>query len=236
MITATRPDLGHVEHVGRTEGLAAAVTALLGPAPDEVCAGRGHVALPAGLAAGVRRWRVDGTAWERVLLTPIEHPLAASAGFDLLSVTPAGAPADAPGVRPPPELAPELAAELVAGLAAARLGVARRLLDLAVEHLTRRHADGEPIIRRQLVQGTVADALAAIDMCRHMARQAAAPAAAPAAALAAGRLHARIGEIGWWIATLFGAAGYLADHPAAELYVSELVADVWVEWCPGEEG
>ncbi|MEV7805583.1 acyl-CoA dehydrogenase family protein [Microbispora sp. NPDC088329] len=224
MIAPTRPDIGHVEHVGRTEGLAAAVTVLLGPAPDEVCAGRGHVALPAGLAAGVRRWRVDGTAWERVLLTPIEHPLAASAGFDLLSVTPAGAPADAPGVRPPAELAPEL----VAGLAAARLGVARRLLDLAIEHLTRRHADGEPIIRRQLVQGTVADALAAIDMCRHMARQASAP--------AAGRLHARIGEIGWWIATLFGAAGYLTDHPAAELYVSELVADVWVEWCPGEEG
>lgn len=216
MITQVRCDLEQVERVAFTDGLAAAVTALLGPEPEELCAGRGYAALPVGMAAKVGRWRVNDAVWDRVTLTPMAHPFAASAGFELVRVTPEGAPVDGGGGD----------VSFAAGLAAVRLGVSRRLLDLAIHHLSTRYSDGEPIIRRQMVQGTVADTVAAIDMCRHMAGQVADGGAADHTV---GRLHARIGEIDWSIITLFGAAGYIADHPAVELYVSELVSDAWVE-------
>lgn len=116
-------------------------------------------------------------------------------------------------------------AELGRRLAAARLGLTRRLLDAAVEHLSARSGGGEPLVRKQLVTGTIADVIAGIELLREYA--ACLPAAgAPPAAVA--DLHARITDLDTEVIMLFGAAGYIADHPARALYVSALVASTWV--------
>jgi hypothetical protein len=107
-------------------------------------------------------------------------------------------------------------------LAAVRLGIVRRMLDQAVQHLTDRVVGDEPLIRKQLVTGTVADVMAEIELLRGYADAQHDPEAL-------GDLHARLDEMGWQVAKLFGAAGYIADHPARVLYVSALVANTWVD-------
>ena len=42
-------------------------------------------------------------------------------------------------------------------------------------------------------------------------------------------LHSQLDELGWEVTKLFGAAGYMTDHPARALYVSALVASAWID-------
>jgi Acyl-CoA dehydrogenase, C-terminal domain len=123
-----------------------------------------------------------------------------------------------PGERPPG--GPGLS-DLGRLLAAVRLGLVRRTLDLAVAHLSGRDGGGEPLSRKQLVTGAIADIVAGVELLRAQAQSQHDQAGLQ-------DVHARIDELGWEVAKLFGAAGYLADHPARALYVSALAANTWI--------
>ncbi|MEJ2853339.1 MULTISPECIES: acyl-CoA dehydrogenase family protein [unclassified Saccharothrix] len=112
--------------------------------------------------------------------------------------------------------------DVALAVAAARLGSTRRLLDRAVEHLAGREAGGEPLTRKQLVAGAIGDLVTATTRTRHELA-AARPVAADVAAV-----HDRIAAIDWEVAKLFGANGYLTEHPARAGYVSTLVGNTWV--------
>ncbi len=114
-----------------------------------------------------------------------------------------------------------LTGQRAAALAAVRLGLLTRMLDQAVARLASRRSGGIALIDRQLVAGTVADVAAGIELSAAL-RLDEAPAEVAAAQ------HDRLTDAGWAVTRLFGAEGYIADHPARSLYVSALVADVWV--------
>ena len=189
------------ERIGRTEGLAAGLTAALDGRDVAATAAGRYAALPAG---SVR---------EMESAVVLKHSLA-----DREDVVFAELPSPRPAAGP-------ALAEIGALLAAVRLGVVRRTLDLAVEHLSTRDGGGEPLIRKQLVTGAVADLIAEVELLREQI-----PGYRDPAALA--DLHTRIDELGWQVAKLFGAAGYIADHPVRALYVSALCANTWI----GREG
>lgn len=184
------------EQIARTEGLAGGLAAAL--ADTDV------TALAPGRYAAVPGHQVPEGAQVRT------HRLADYE--DIVFVA-------CPGERPQPCME---TVELARAMAAVRLGVVRRLLDDAVTHLTERVMGDEPLIRKQLITGAVADILAEIELLRGYADCQRDPAAV-------GDLHGRLDELGWQVLKLFGAAGYLADHPARALYVSALVANTWID-------
>jgi hypothetical protein len=195
---AMRDAIGECEQAGYASGLAAGLTLALGLLDAGAAPGQ-VAALPAALVpAG---------------MPAVRHDLAAGEGISL--VRPAAR-------RRPPD--GELAA-LGARLGAARLGVTRALMDRVIEHLSGRQAGGEPVIRKQLVQGALADARVAIEAARWGLR-----AARPAGpALAA--LHDQITATDWELARLLGASGYAAGtglSPGRRAWVSRLVASCWV--------
>ena len=106
-------------------------------------------------------------------------------------------------------------------LAAVRMGVLRRVLDQVVEHLSGRLSGGEPLIRKQLIAGSVADVMAGLELLRGYVSAQHGP-------VAVADVHNQLDELGWEVATLYGAAGYLADGPGRALHVSALVAGTWV--------
>lgn len=112
--------------------------------------------------------------------------------------------------------------ETCAHLVNVRLGVTRRLLDYAVERLAGRFVGGEPTIRKQLVLGTVADAVTAVEALRQLSQ----PPYPSAAALA--DAHDQITGLDWEIIKLLGASGFVAGGPADQVRLSELVANCWV--------
>jgi hypothetical protein len=104
--------------------------------------------------------------------------------------------------------------DLPGRLVGVRLGVLRNVLDEAIGHLSARISDGEPLLRRQLVTGAVADIVAEAEMARRLI-------ATPDIA------HSAITDARWEVTKLFGAAGYITDQPARALYVSALIANMW---------
>jgi alkylation response protein AidB-like acyl-CoA dehydrogenase len=107
--------------------------------------------------------------------------------------------------------------------AAVRVGLVRHHLDAAVEHLTGRTGGGEPLIRKQLNQGTIADVLAGVEaLRRYLETVALSPATASVV-----DIHEQLSALGWEVTKLFGAAGFMADHPVRALYVADLVANTW---------
>ena len=189
------------ERIGRTSGLAAGLAAVLSGRDVAATAPGRYAAVPAELvpesdSANVRR-----------------HSLADREGIVF---------AECPGERPTAvngTVSADLA-EIGALLAAVRLGVVRHMLDLAVGHLSERDSGGEPLIRKQLVTGAVADVIAGVELLREQALVQRDP-------VALGDLHARIDDLGWQTTKLFGASGYIADHPVRALYVSALCANTW---------
>lgn len=191
----TTTTMNACERVAREEGLAAGLAAAVGDTEVAATAPGRLAAVP---AAGVP----EGVPVHR-------HRLADHEGVVFLP-TPGTAHA------PPPTLA-----EVGRRLAAARLGLVRRLLDEAVEHLSGRSTGGEPLIRKQLVTGAVADILADLELLREQIL-------APDDPVAVADAHERLDDLGWEVLKLFGAAGYIADHPARALHVSVLVGNTWV--------
>lgn len=184
------------EQAARADGLAAGLAAALaGTAVTATAPGR--------YAAVAARAAPDGVPLRRHSLADREDVVFAEC--------PGGRPAAGDGL-----------AEIARRLAAVRLGLTRRLLDQAAEHLSGRMAGEEPLARKQLVVGTFADVMAELEMLRLYARDQHEPGPL-------GDLHGQLDELGWQVTKLFGAAGYIADHPARALYVAALAAGTWVD-------
>lgn len=176
--------------------------------------------LAAALAAVLRGTAPAELAPGRFAAVPADLlPEGAQAPADQLVVREGIAFLAVPGGRREPD--PDALLELGRRLAAARLGVTRRLLDEAVRHLSERSAGDEALVRKQLVVGTIADVAAQIELLRELAGNV-------TGTRSLADLHDRISELDWQVAGLFGAAGYIADHPARALYVSEVVAGSWI--------
>jgi len=120
-------------------------------------------------------------------------------------------------VRIPDADGPGLVGARAAALAEVRLTVLRQMLELAVARLAGRSFAGVPLIDQQLVTGALADVVTGVELASSLADD------APAAAR-----HEWLTEAGWTVTKFFGAEGYIADHPVRSLYVSTLVADVWI--------
>ncbi len=199
-------DVADYEKIGYTDGLSAGLAMVLADLDDADLA----AAAPGGFAA-VPAQRVDDGA------TVVEHRMATSEGVAILdvrlpsglvSLRHAGDRPDVVGLR----------------LAAVRIGLTRKLLDQAVEHLTGRTGGGEPLIRKQLNLGAIADTLAALELLRRYLETAARRPSRESIV----DIHDQITRLDWEVAKLFGANGYLADHPVRALFVAELVANTWV--------
>ncbi|SFC88620.1 acyl-CoA dehydrogenase family protein [Streptomyces aidingensis] len=191
-----RETLAECERAGHRDGLAAG----LGPALD----GAGADAAPGSVAA-----LPSAAVPPRASLVP--HPLAAREGVSF--------------VRRPARhrtAAPERLTALAARLAAVRLGLTRRLAERAVDHLSGRIGGGEPLIRRQLVLGTLADARVELEVARRTLRVAGTLPAAVA------EVHDRLTELDWELAKLLGGSGYAGDGALRGVVVSRLVANCWV--------
>lgn len=176
--------------------------------------------LAAGLSAALAGTEVSATAPGRYAAVPARDVPAGAATYPhSLADREDIAFVECPGERPAGTLG---LVELGRMIAAVRLGVVRRLLDEAVEHLSGRVVGDEPLVRKQLIVGAVADIIAEVELLRAYANSQQDPDAL-------GDVHTKIDDLGWEVLKLFGAAGYIADHPGRALYVSALVANTWVD-------
>ena len=181
------------EEAGRREGLAAGLALALA-ALDAGAAPGGVAALPAdAIPAGTE-------------VIQNEMALAEGIGF-VRPATRSKVPAE------------ELTA-LAARLGAVRIGATLRLMEQVAGHLSRRMFGGEPVLAKQLVQGSLADALVATETAR------CGLATENRAAIV--DVHDRLTQVDWQLARMLGAGGYVGRNPAGGAYVSRLVANCWV--------
>jgi hypothetical protein len=218
---AVPPDTGVLLDCERAgwDCLAAGLTAALAGGPVPVVAGWAAVA--ADQLSTVSEWRIGGRDLPARAVRAIRRPhrLPDAEGIAILRVSAAAPATGAAGAGP--------AAGFGLRLAAARLGTTRRMLEHAVAHLGGRVSGNAPLLQRQLLQGMVADAAAAVELSRvDIAAQTARP-GGPAPAAVDG-LHTRIGAVDWLVISMFGASGFVADHPVRCLYVSELLRNLLV--------
>ncbi|MFC8453503.1 acyl-CoA dehydrogenase family protein [Kitasatospora sp. NPDC057223] len=141
----------------------------------------------------------------------LTHPFAALEGLALVRLA-AGTTATGPGLTGP----------RAAALAAVRIGLLSRMLDAAVRRLEARRFGGLPLVDRQLVGAALADVATEIEVATAAAGRPDAPAEAVR------DQHERLTEAGWTTTRLFGAEGYLTDHPVRCLHLSALAADLWL--------
>lgn len=130
---------------------------------------------------------------------PLAHPLAGYEGLRLVRVEPVSCP------------------EAVRLLAAVRIGLTERMVRAAVDHLATRLAEGRPLVDHPVLRGELADLTATLALCWQGLHT----------GLGTDALHARLDRAGWAVSVLFGASGYLRDHPVRCLYLAELVHDTW---------
>ena len=182
-------------------------------------AGRG-VGLAAGLAMVLEGRPVADVAPGRYAAVPVGGPPAGAAVRTHSVADREGIVfVECPGERPGNSYG---LVEIGRLLAAVRLGVLRTSLDLAVGHLSDRLAGDEPLIRKQLITGAIAEVMAGVEMLRAYTRVQRDP-------VAIADVHDQLDDLGWQATKLFGAAGYVADHPVRALYVSALVANTWTD-------
>jgi hypothetical protein len=235
-MSAAVASLTAVAEVAFRGGLAAGIRSVFHPSRPVPCAAGGHTLLPVGCAAQVERWRLPaGTiCGGDAAVSVLAHPAAAAEDLELLRIAGPVQVARSVHVSRSPE--PAYALPLVA----VRLGVTRRMLGLAAAHLGGRRSEGAPLTARQLVQAAIADVATAIEACHHGLRVAGTdPAAATAAAA---WMHTRLDRADRTVSEMFGAAGYLRDHPVRSLHVVALVREVWAPpalwelWTPPASG
>lgn len=122
---------------------------------------------------------------------------------------------------------PDAADQFAAGLLALYRDLLRRALRHAICHLDGRTSGGSSLLSRQLIQGQLADVAMALSMEETMPsarREADRP--------ARWRSHQRMVAAGRELVRLLGASGFLADSPAADLYLAEVAGNVYLH--PGE--
>lgn len=104
-----------------------------------------------------------------------------------------------------------------------RLGLAGRLLDRCLVYLGERSVADGPLLRQQLVKGTLADVvIAQLDLETMLASIG--PRADPETLA---DLHRQVTGADRELLRLLGAYGFTVDSPAAAAYVSELLADAY---------
>lgn len=139
--------------------------------------------------------------------TVLPHRMAAHEGVSFVRIT-------GPNVPMPNGV--------TAALAAARIGTSQRLLEWAVAHLSDRLSGGEPLIRKQLILGSVADLHTALEAARRAVRVSW---RVPGAMT---DVHDRLTVLDWDTAGLIGASGYVVGSPTWGTYVSRLIANCWI--------
>ena len=130
----------------------------------------------------------------------------------------------------PPEPAHARPAELPFILIALRVGLTRRMLGLAIEHLRGRMSDGRPLIQRQMIRGSIAEVAATLEICSSAI---AAASSTPLGTRPTEWMHDRLDRADNLVVAMFGAAGFLLDHPVRCLHVVALLRDLWD---PGGQG
>jgi hypothetical protein len=195
------------ERAALEHGLAAGLAAALDTAASSAALPDGGAPAPAGRIAALPADRVPAGA------ELIAHRLGALEGIAFVRSEPA---------RAEDTEHTEQLTVFGALLGAARLGVSRRLLEWAVEHLSGRTVDGEPTIRKQLVLGSLADVLTRVEAARRLLLVAG---SVPAAVT---EVHTWITELDWESAKLLGASGFITDSPSRGGYVSRVVANCWI--------
>jgi hypothetical protein len=204
-------DLEALAVLGSRQGLAAGLGAVLASLDVPSAAPAGFAAVPAGLARA-------GAGWAGAVVVP--HGIAEAEHVTVLRLPSAsGSPSWAGS-------GPGLVGERSAALAAVRLGVLTAMLGQAVRHLAGRTAAGTPLIDKQLVSGAVANLVAEAEEVRAELESSVREPGRESAPLA--DAHDRLSGLGWQLTALFGASGYLRDHPVRSLYVSETVANIWI--------
>ncbi|MEV6121581.1 hypothetical protein AB0M23_13805 [Streptomyces sp. NPDC052077] len=221
-MTAVREEPGDaIRRTAREHGLVAALTALQAEvAPDALPLGpAGHALLPAGPAGSARGVLRGGRAAPRdraaesaprtvrlhgEVLVALRHPLP-------------------PGPDDPCD-------RWVLGLARLRLGLSEALLDDCVEYLSARTFGGSPLLTRQLVGDSLAEALTDHLELRGLL--------GPGARFTAGELtalHRAVTRADRVLLRLLGGQGFRADGPGQSAHVSELLADVYAAAPAGNE-
>lgn len=114
------------------------------------------------------------------------------------------------------------------GLLALHRDLLRRVLRHAMSHLDARESDGASLQSRQLVQGQFADIAMALST-----EEAMPPTRREADPSARWRSHQRMVAASRELVRLLGASGFLADSPAADLYLAEVAGNVYLH--PGEQ-
>lgn len=204
-----------VAAIARRDGLAAGLTAAFDLGEPVACSPQGRTLIPPALLPVVGGWSIGGVdhpaAHCRVEIEP--HVLARLERLELVRVSTAASPPAAPvGAGRPGARGP-------AALVAVRAGLDRRLLALVIDALSGRISAGAPLTERQLVRAEIAEIAIVVETVE--------------SALAAGmtadqaRLwHDELDRADQVLARLFGAAGYLDDHPARALRLVALIRDV----------
>ncbi|MDG4787865.1 acyl-CoA dehydrogenase family protein [Micromonospora sp. WMMD1102] len=142
-----------------------------------------------------------------------------------LAVAPPAGDADGPAGAVPAEVADRFAT----GLLDLHRAVLRRAFDQAVRHLGERSSEGASLLARQLVQAQLADIAMALREDEVMP-----PERRCGDAAARWRTHQRLVRLGRTVLHLFGAAGFLLDGPAGELYLAEVTGNLYLH--PGAPG
>ena len=220
-----RTALIDIAAVTRRDGLAAGLTAAFDPRDPVPCSPAGRTLVPARLRPAVRSWAVAGvqvpTAVCRVEIE--RHDLARSERVELVRVTRmtpwqhAARTVTGPAL-PAPD--PVNGSGWPAGLLAVRAGLSRRLLGRALDQLAGRTSDGAPLTERQLVRAEIAEVAIVLETVEAVL-------AVPPRGSDTDFWHAEIDRADLILARLFGAAGYLDDHPARALRLVGLLRDVF---------
>ncbi|MFE7524845.1 hypothetical protein ACFU7Y_03905 [Kitasatospora sp. NPDC057542] len=208
----------HLGDVARHGGAFPAVGALQRAAGERVLitGPTGHGVAPAAeLEAAQRTWPSGRTLEQPLSVRPV-FPVPPADGALFLVETESG-----PGTTASTASACDAPSFAVA-LLRLRLGLSLRLYDACFGYLGGRTVAGEPLLRRQLVKGALADAVADQVAVETLL----APGGRPDAATH-GDLHRQLTDTDRGLLRLLGASGFLADGPGATAHVSELLADVY---------
>ncbi|MFY1693132.1 acyl-CoA dehydrogenase family protein [Plantactinospora sp. WMMB782] len=138
--------------------------------------------------------------------------------FGLAVTSPAGDGAGSAHAAPA-----EVADRFATGLLDLHRAVLRRAFDQAVHHLGERSSEGASLLARQLVQAQLADIAMALREDEAMP-----PERRCGDAAARWRTHQRLVRLGRTVLYLFGAAGFLLDGPAGELYLAEVTGNLYL--------
>lgn len=202
-----------VAAVARREGLAAGLTAAFDLREPVACSPQGRTLVPPGLLPMVGSWSIGGIAYQaarcRVEIEP--HALARLEHLELVRVTPI-MPADAGSTG-------RSGSGGATTLVAVRAGLDRGLLGHAIGELSRRTSNGAPLTERQLVRAEIAEIAVVVETVESAL-------AAGLTAVQAPLWHDELDRADQALARLFGAAGYLDDHPARALRLVTLLRDV----------